>query len=104
MTLTSAAPDVPFSIGSNETPASKDFLTVPISSYNGDLTFTATVDGKTMGGKVTAKELCGTLTTMKAGFMYEIKVTVRPTALTVTGISQETWDAQDMPGELEATR
>lgn len=104
MTLTSAAPDVPFSIGSNETPASKDFLTVPISSYNGDLTFTATVDGKTMGGKVTAKELCGTLTTMKAGFMYEIKVTVRPTALTVTGISQEIWDEQDMPGELEATR
>lgn len=103
MTLRSESPDIPFEIGNRTAPAKKDFLAVPLSSYSGELTFTATVDGKTMGGKVSAADLCGAPAMLKAGFMYEIKIVVRPTALTVAGISQEVWDVTDIPGELEAT-
>lgn len=103
VTLRNESPDVPFNIGSSAAPACKDFLTVPVTAYSGDLTFSATVDGKTMGGKVAAADLCGADAMLKAGFMYEIKVTVRPTALTVAGISQEAWDVNDISGELEAT-
>lgn len=102
MTLSSDSPDIPFTIGNRTTPAQQNFLAVPVASYSGDLTFTATVDRKTMSGKVTAADLCGNPSALKAGFMYEIKVVVRPTALTIAGIKQEAWDVTDIPGTLEA--
>lgn len=101
ITVNNEAPEVPFTIGNRTVPAQKDFLIVPTTGYSGELTFTATVDGKAMSGKVTEQSLCGTEGKLRAGVMYEIKVTVRPKALTVSGISREAWDVTDIPGELE---
>ena len=101
VTLRTESPEVPFSIGSKDSPAAADFLIVPHSAYNGTLNFTATIDGKTMSGSVGSAALCGVTGALNAGVMYEIKVIVRPTALVVSGISQKQWDVTDVGGELE---
>lgn len=90
-----------FVLGSTTQPATKDFLIVPCASYSGDLTFSITVDGRKMSGEVSAADLCGNGTALQEGVMYEIKVVVRPTELTVSGgLPVKGWESADM-GELE---
>lgn len=91
-----------FVLGSTAQPAQKDFLIVPCASYSGDLTFSITVDGRKMSGKVSAADLCGTGTALQEGVMYEIKVVVRPTELTVSKVmAVNGWDSADIGEELE---
>lgn len=90
-----------FVLGSTAQPATKDFLIVPCAAYNDDLTFSITVDGREMSGKVSAAALCGNDVALQEGVLYEIKVVVRPTELIVSGgLPVKGWESTDM-GELE---
>lgn len=91
----------PFTAGSSAAPVRKDYLIVP-HDFSGDLTFSATVDGKAMTGKVSAAKLCGTVTAaFVEGTCYEIKVYVRPTGLEIKTLRVKDWEATDIPGEIE---
>lgn len=90
-----------FSAGSGESPATKDYLIVP-SAFSGDLTFSATVDGRGMTGKVSAAKLCGTATQeFVEGTMYEIKVYIRPTGLEVKTFKVKDWEVANLPDDFE---
>lgn len=91
-----------FVLGSTALPATKDFLIVPCASYSGDLTFNVTVDGKEMSGTVSASALCGNGAALQEGVMYEIKLVMRPTELTVSKVlAVKGWESADIEGELE---
>lgn len=91
----------PFTAGSSAAPSIHDYLIVP-HDFAGDLTFSATVDGRVMTGKVSAAKLCGTVTqAFVEGTRYEIKVYVRPTGLEVATLQMKDWNATDLPDDLE---
>lgn len=91
-----------FVLGSTALPAQKDFLIVPCASYSGELAFNVTVDGRKMSGTVSAAALCGTGVALQEGVMYEIRLVVRPTELTVSKVmAVNGWDSADIGEELE---
>lgn len=103
VTQMSLTGEVPFNIGTKDKPVQKNFLMVPVELFTSALDFAAVVDGKSMGGSVSASALAGTAEALKAGYVYEIKLIVRPTGLVVegTGISEEAWDVTDITGDFE---
>ena len=77
-----------------------DLLMVP-TKLAGDVTFTLTVDGITLSGKVSAAALCGNADgILREGVQYEINLTVKPVKLEVASISIMEWEAEDL-GEGE---
>lgn len=77
-----------------------DLLLVP-TTLTDDVTFTLTVDGITLSGKVSATALCGNADgILREGVQYEVNLTVKPVKLEVASISIMEWETEDL-GEGE---
>lgn len=77
-----------------------DLLLVP-TTLTDDVTFTLTVDGITLSGKVSATALCGNADgILREGVQYEVTLTVKPVKLEVASISIMEWETEDL-GEGE---
>lgn len=77
-----------------------DFLLVP-TKLSGDITFTLTVDGIILSGKVSAATLCGNADgILREGVKYDVNLTVKPVKLEVASISITEWETEDL-GEGE---
>lgn len=77
-----------------------DLLLVP-TKLAGDVTFTLTVDGITLSGKVPAATLCGNADgILREGVKYEVTLTIKPVKLEVASISITQWEAEGL-GEGE---
>lgn len=77
-----------------------DLLLVPTKLMD-DVTFTLTVDGITLSGKVSATALCGNADgILREGVQYEVNLTVKPVKLEVASISIMEWETEDL-GEGE---
>lgn len=77
-----------------------DLLLVP-TKLTDDVTFTLTVDGITLSGKVSATALCGNADgILREGVQYEVNLTVKPVKLEVASISFMEWETEDL-GEGE---
>lgn len=77
-----------------------DLLLVP-TKLTDDVTFTLTVDGITLSGKVSATALCGNADgILREGVQYEVNLTVKPVKLEVASISIMEWETEDL-GEGE---
>lgn len=71
-----------------------DCLMIP-RELQGDITLTATVDGRKMTGKVTAAQLCGTTGILAEGVKYEVNITVNQfTGLQIGTIKTTDWDSR----------
>lgn len=73
-------------------------LMIP-AQLTGDITFTVTVDGAAMEGKVTATQLCGASGILTEGVKYEINITVKPARLEVVSISKTEWEPVNVDGD-----
>lgn len=77
-----------------------DLLLVP-TKLTDDITFTLTVDGITLSGKVSATALCGKADgILREGVQYDVTLTVKPVKLEVASISIMEWETEDL-GEGE---
>lgn len=77
-----------------------DLLLVP-TKLTGDITFTLTVDGIILSGKVPAAALCGNADgILREGVKYDVGLTVKPVKLEVASISITEWETKDL-GEGE---
>lgn len=75
-----------------------DLLMVP-NALSGDMTLTATVDGKEMSLKLAAAKFGGKL---EAGKRYNVVVTIRGTALWVNSIQFAGWDETPIGGDIDS--
>lgn len=89
-----------FTAGSMEKPANCDYLVVPSSSFDGEVTFSCSIDGLDTEQTVSAAELCGTLPSFKPGVAYAIRVVILPTGLNVSELQYEEWEKIDINDEL----
>lgn len=90
-----------FTAGSMEKPANCDYLVVPSSSFDGEVTFSCSIDGLDITEQtVSAAELCGTLPSFKPGVAYAIRVVILPTGLSVSELQYEEWEKIDINEEL----
>ena len=78
-----------------------DCLLVP-TKLTGNVTFTLTVDGITLSGKVAATSLCGNADGIqREGVQYEVNLTVQPVKLEVASISKTEWEPTEVEGDYE---
>ena len=71
-----------------------DCLMIP-HGLQGDITLTATVDGRKMTGKVTAAQLCGETGILAEGVKYEVNITVNQLeGLEIGTIKTTDWDSR----------
>lgn len=77
-----------------------DCLMIP-ALLKGNISFTATIDGVPMKGKVTATQLCGASDILTEGTQYGINITVRPTRLELepSSITRQQWDEDPVDGD-----
>ena len=75
-----------------------DLLMVP-NTLSGEMTLTATVDGKLMSLKLAAAAFGGKL---EAGKRYNVVVTIRGTALWVNSIQFAGWDETPIGGDIDS--
>lgn len=80
------------------TPDKAECLMIP-TRLAGDITFTVTVDGMEMTGKVTAEQLCGAGGILMEGVKYEINVTIKPMRLEIGSISKTEWEPVNVDGD-----
>lgn len=70
-------------------PVQTDLLLIPNAILTGDITLTATVDGKDMAMKITKEKLSGALV---AGKQYTLTVILLPTGLQLSSLKTTDWD------------
>lgn len=86
---------------SNAASGEVDCLLVP-TKLTGNVTFTLTVDGITLSGKVAAASLCGNADgILREGVRYEVNLTVKPVKLEVGTIIRTEWEPVKVDGDYE---
>ena len=70
-------------------PVVTDLLLIPVTALTGDITLTATIDGKEMTMKITPDKLANTLA---AGKQYTLTVVLLPTGLRLSSLQTTDWD------------